>query len=170
MYGSKSWELGEADTTSRFVPHKGSPSSCALDTAIVPVPSILLLLVIPVIFLRRTSAVTYPTLVPKKWVHISYIALVVAAFGMGVLEVARSIAQKLGVGLLPITVIALAVVAVLLWQERQGRTRVLSFVRLQCYILDNPLMSAVAPMAVPVMLLVSHVHRVYRKDCSDASA
>lgn len=136
---------------------------------IVPLPSILLLLALPVIFLRRKSEVK-PALVPKKWVHIGYIALVASAFGMAVLEIARSLAEKLGLGLLPITALALVVVSVLLWLERRGRTRMLSLVRLPSYILDNMLMVTIAPMAVPAMLLVPHVHRVYCENRPDASA
>lgn len=54
--------------------------------------------------------------------------LVVAAFAMTVLEIARLVANHLGVGLLPIDTVAIILVFVVLYLERGGRTRAISFV------------------------------------------
>lgn len=54
--------------------------------------------------------------------------LVVAAFAMTVLEIARLVANHLGVGLLPIDTVAIILAFVVLYLERGGRTRAISFV------------------------------------------
>ena len=42
----------------------------------------------------------------SKWVHYVYILLVVCLLGMRILEIARLIAASMGVGLLPVGIIA----------------------------------------------------------------
>jgi hypothetical protein len=54
--------------------------------------------------------------------------LVVATFAMTILEIVRLAAEHLGVGLLPVSSIALMIVFALLWSERQGRTLGVSIV------------------------------------------
>lgn len=54
--------------------------------------------------------------------------LVVAAFAMTVLEIARLVAEQLGVGLLPVSTIGLTLVFALLWEEKKGRTQEVSLV------------------------------------------
>lgn len=54
--------------------------------------------------------------------------LVVAAFAMTVLEIARLVANHLGVGLLPIDTVAIILAFVVLYLERGGRTRAISCV------------------------------------------
>lgn len=65
---------------------------------------------------------------PSQWIHISYMILVVAAFAMTVLEIARLVAEHMGVGLLPISTVALMFVFALLWKEKKGRTLEVSLV------------------------------------------
>lgn len=58
-----------------------------------------------------------------RWLHITYLVLVVAAIGMTILELARLIAESLGVALLPLNTVTLILVFAVLVRERKGRTR-----------------------------------------------
>lgn len=102
-----------------------------LDTAVVPLPSFLLLAGFAILFLfKKISSNDNIRAAPSKWIHISYMLLVVAAFGMAVLEIARLVAERMGVGLLPVSAIALVLVLILLWKEMKGRTPEVSLVSL----------------------------------------
>ncbi|KIK68782.1 hypothetical protein GYMLUDRAFT_68615 [Collybiopsis luxurians FD-317 M1] len=105
----------------------GSPSTCTLDTAIVPLPSFCLAAVLLLLFLRPQKPLENKIRVPyPSWIHNVYLVLVLAAFAMTILEIARLSAQDLGVGLLPVNTIMLFVILVVLWIEKRGRTRVIS--------------------------------------------
>ncbi|KAJ3863044.1 hypothetical protein EV359DRAFT_65130 [Lentinula novae-zelandiae] len=105
----------------------GTPSTCALDTAIVPLPSILLAVTLLLLLLCLKKSTENVIRLPYPyWLHTVYLVLVLAAFAMTILEMARLSAQDLGVGLLPVTPIALSIVMVVLWVERRGRTRFMS--------------------------------------------
>ncbi|KAJ3849093.1 hypothetical protein EV368DRAFT_48001, partial [Lentinula lateritia] len=106
----------------------GSPSTCALDTAIVPLPSFLLTITfLPLLFcLKKKLTENVRRLPYPYWLHNVYLVLVLATFAMTILEMIRLSAQDLGVGLLPVTPIALSIVMGVLWVERRGRTRFMS--------------------------------------------
>ncbi|KAJ7066954.1 hypothetical protein C8F01DRAFT_652829 [Mycena amicta] len=112
--------------SNRF-PLPGSPSTCALDTAIVPLPSFLFLVALAAHFgLRRrnSSHEREERLNTKKWVHIAYLVLVVAQICMTILELIRLGLENLGLGLLPVNTIALICAFVVLLRERvPGRSR-----------------------------------------------
>ncbi|KAF9077310.1 hypothetical protein BDP27DRAFT_1413734 [Rhodocollybia butyracea] len=110
---------------SNRVPIPGSPSTCTLDTAIVPVPSFCLAAVfLLLLFHIKKKPSEYAIRLPYPgWLHNVYAVLVLAAFAMTILEIARLIAQDLGVGLLPMNTIALFAVMIVIWTERRGRTR-----------------------------------------------
>jgi len=75
--------------------------------------------------------------------------LVIAAFAMSLLEIARLVAENLGVGLLPITPVALFIAMITIWKERKMRTRTMGSVSCdsfdmflfdgadQCCVLDS---------------------------------
>ncbi|KAJ7274427.1 hypothetical protein B0H12DRAFT_398259 [Mycena haematopus] len=108
--------------SNRF-PLPGSPSTCTLDTAIVPLPSFFLFIALAVLALTRRNG-TYIRITPVRWLHITYLVLVGAAIAMTVLELVRLALESLGVGLLPVNTIGLLCVLVILWRERiSGRTR-----------------------------------------------
>lgn len=77
------------------------------------------------LLLRRNhvSASGIAPFYPPRWLHVTYLVLVVAAIGMTILELARLIGESLGVGLLPLNTITLVLVFVVLVRERKGRTR-----------------------------------------------
>ncbi|KAJ7637756.1 hypothetical protein DFH06DRAFT_652380 [Mycena polygramma] len=109
--------------SNRF-PLPGSPSTCTIDTAIVPLPSFFLIIALAVnwVLSRRNAAKLRIT--PVKWLHITYIVLVGAQIAMTVLELVRLALENLGVGLLPINTIALLCLFAILWRGfRSGRTR-----------------------------------------------
>ncbi|KAJ7104164.1 hypothetical protein B0H15DRAFT_808826 [Mycena belliarum] len=108
--------------SNRF-PLPGSPSTCALDTAIVPLPSFFLLVALAAnLYITRTHA---PNKIrPVKWLHITYLVLLGAQIAMTILELVRLALEHLGLGLLPVNTIVLLGVFVILWRERSsGRTR-----------------------------------------------
>lgn len=106
-----------------------SPTTCALDAGIIPLPSIFLLifLVCYIPFKLWTSRNSSPPPnnnpyaqsfkpppVLPSWVHYLYVGLVACLLGMRILEVARLIAANMGVGLLPLGLISSIVVLVML--------------------------------------------------------
>ncbi|KAJ6494820.1 hypothetical protein C8R47DRAFT_384885 [Mycena vitilis] len=109
--------------SNRF-PMPGSPSTCTIDTAIVPLPSFFLFIALAVNWTvsRRNAAKLRIT--PVKWLHITYLVLVGAQVAMTVLELVRLVLENLGVGLLPINTVALLCLFAILWRGfRSGRTR-----------------------------------------------
>ncbi|KAJ7707714.1 hypothetical protein B0H17DRAFT_1125438 [Mycena rosella] len=110
--------------SNRF-PLPGSPSTCTLDTAIVPLPSFFLLVALAAnLYITRRQNVPDAKIKPVKWLHIAYLVLVGAQIVMTILELVRLALEHLGVGLLPVNTIALISVFVVLWRERTaGRTR-----------------------------------------------
>lgn len=108
---------------------QGSPSTCTLDTAIVPLPSFCLVVVFLLLFLRPKKPLENTIRLPyPPWAHNVYFVLVLAALAMTILEIARLSAEKLGVSLLPMTPVALLIILIVLWIERRGRTRAMSYV------------------------------------------
>ncbi|KAJ6531786.1 hypothetical protein B0H19DRAFT_1325925, partial [Mycena capillaripes] len=102
----------------------GSPSTCTLDTAIVPLPSFFLFIALAAnLILSRRNVATTTRITPVKWVHITYLVLVGAQICMTILELVRLALENLGVGLLPLVTIALLALFVILYRERSGRTR-----------------------------------------------
>jgi len=93
---------------------QGSPSTCALDAGIIPFPSIILLLLVPMYLLLQYrynfkqygGLPTPPSRVFPFWAHVVFVGLVICLVGMHFLEVARLAAAHMGVGLLPFTIIA----------------------------------------------------------------
>ncbi|KLO13317.1 hypothetical protein SCHPADRAFT_940449 [Schizopora paradoxa] len=93
---------------------QGSPSTCALDAGIIPFPSIILLILVPIYLLaqRRYNFKQYgnlsepPSKVFPFWAHCIFVGLAVCLVGMHFLEVARLAAAHMGVGLLPFTILA----------------------------------------------------------------
>ena len=56
-----------------------------------------------------------------RWAHYLYIVLVVCLLGLRILEIARLIAAKMGLGLLPVNVVAnLLVIAILLFPAQHA--------------------------------------------------
>ncbi|KAF8206477.1 hypothetical protein K438DRAFT_477410 [Mycena galopus ATCC 62051] len=106
------------------VPLPGSPSTCTLDTAIVPLPSFFLfiaLLAATLISRKHGAGMRVPTV---RWLHITYLVLVGAQVAMTILELIRLVLESFGVGLLPVNTIGLLCVFFVLWRERNaGRTR-----------------------------------------------
>ncbi|KAJ4473145.1 hypothetical protein J3R30DRAFT_3378163 [Lentinula aciculospora] len=106
----------------------GSPSTCALDTILVPLPSFLLVVAFLLLLSRLSKHLENVNRLPyPHWLHNVYFVLVLAAFAMTILEMARLSAQDLGVGLLPMSTTALFIVMVALWIER-GRIWALSII------------------------------------------
>jgi len=111
----------------------GSPSTCTLDTVLVPLPSFLLVIFLSfaLLFLRFSS--TNGALDQhrffresrglRKYMHITYFVLIVATFAMRVLEIARLVAAKLGVGLLPIGLVAVLLLGWAVWGNGEGTGR-----------------------------------------------
>ncbi|THV04754.1 hypothetical protein K435DRAFT_161113 [Dendrothele bispora CBS 962.96] len=113
--------------TSRRFPLPGSPSTCTLDAAIVPLPSfcLIVILIATLRFYTGNERLVKITLY-SRWLHIVYFVLVIAAFAMSLLEIARLAAEHLGVGLLPITPVALLIAMIIIWKERKTRTRTMA--------------------------------------------
>jgi hypothetical protein len=93
----------------------------------VPLPSFLLVLGLAVIFILKLHRSKHTVILPR-WLYILYIVVVVAAFGMSVLEQARLGADHLGLGLLPMTPIGMILVTTTVVIQKNGRTFVVSIV------------------------------------------
>nr|GAT60758.1 predicted protein [Mycena chlorophos] len=106
-------------------PLPGSPSTCTLDTVIVPLPSFLFLVALTIhSFLRRTP--NEHSLRIRKWLHIAYLVLLGAQIAMTILELVRLGLENLGVGLLPVNTLGLLCAFIVLLRERvHGRSRTL---------------------------------------------
>jgi len=102
----------------------GSPSTCTIDTVLVPLPSFLLVVFTGFMLWRRSD--DRSRMVIPRWLHILYMVLVFATIAMTILELARDIADKLGVGLLPMVLIALIIVFFGLRYELRGHSKSLS--------------------------------------------
>jgi len=102
----------------------GSPSTCIIDTALVPLPSFLLV-VFGAFVLWRRSDDRSRTIIPR-WIHILYMILVFAAIAMTILELARDSADHLGVGLIPMVLVGLILVFSGLRYELKGYSKSLS--------------------------------------------
>ncbi|KAJ7756421.1 hypothetical protein DFH07DRAFT_820512 [Mycena maculata] len=115
--------------SNRF-PLPGSPSTCTLDTAIVPLPSFFLLVALVANFIlsRRNSTAAKIWIKSVRWWHITYLVLVACQIAMTILELVRLALEKFGIGLLPINTIGLISVFIFLWRERTSRTRGLLFI------------------------------------------
>ncbi|KAJ7773267.1 hypothetical protein B0H16DRAFT_1714162 [Mycena metata] len=107
-------------------PLPGSPSTCTLDTAIVPLPSIFLIIALGANhFLSRNNVAGARTPVaPPVKLHILYLVMVGCQIAMTILELVRLALEQFGVGLLPFNTIGLICAFVVLLRERKsGRTR-----------------------------------------------
>ncbi|KAF9269581.1 hypothetical protein L218DRAFT_277358 [Marasmius fiardii PR-910] len=108
-------------------PLEGSPSTCTLDTVIVPLPSFCLIVAFILLsfqLLRVQGGANGLQRLPYPlWLHLIYMLLVVAALGMSLLEIARLVAEGLGVGLLPVSSAGLLLALYILWREKRARTR-----------------------------------------------
>jgi len=98
----------------------GSPSTCTIDVALVPLPSFLLLFFGALVVIRLPHDHSRPVTVPR-WVRILYMALVVAAIAMTILELIRDAVDHMGVGLIPVVVVGLSLVFVRLSYEMKHR-------------------------------------------------
>lgn len=98
-----------------------------------------------------------------------------AAFAMTILEIARLVAERLGVGLLPISTIALMLVFALLWGEKKGRTLEVSLVSsLACRIVLIPGPNLFDMMVSASWVLLASPHRlrdyqIYQTPSSDGA-
>ncbi|KZP26970.1 hypothetical protein FIBSPDRAFT_1040456 [Athelia psychrophila] len=115
-------------------PLPGSPSTCIIDTALVPLPSFLLI-AFGGLFLWRRRRDQARTTTPK-WLHILYMVLVIASIAMTVLELARDSADDLGVGLIPVVLVGLILVFVGLCVEFKGRSQPLSMLFFAYWLLN----------------------------------
>jgi hypothetical protein len=98
-----------------------------MDTAVVPLPSFLLVLGLAVIFILKLHRSKHAVILPR-WLYILYIFVVVAAFGMSILELARLGADHLGLGLLPMTPIGMLLVITTVAIQKNSRTFAVSIV------------------------------------------
>ncbi|KZO97327.1 hypothetical protein CALVIDRAFT_597638 [Calocera viscosa TUFC12733] len=100
---------------SNRVPLAGSPSTCTIDTVLIPLPTWLLLAALPLVFIllrsRRSPPLIRTSL--QKTIWVIYLVLLVADIAMSVLEMARLGVAKLGLGLLPFNTIGLIIVIVM---------------------------------------------------------
>ncbi|KAF8885922.1 hypothetical protein CPB85DRAFT_362097 [Mucidula mucida] len=108
-------------------PLPGSPTTCLLDTVLVPLPSFLFIVAIPVALFYQRGRIL-PRIHSRRWLHITYLALVAASWAMTILEIIRLGLENMGVGLLPITTIGLMLAFFVLLTERKGPTRVVSMI------------------------------------------
>jgi len=99
----------------------GSPSTCVLDTVLVPLPSFLLVILLVFAIRSRSPHLTAAKPILPKWLHILYLVLIAATFAMRVLEIVRLVAAKLGVGLLPMGIVSLLFIGGVMWWK--GRMR-----------------------------------------------
>ncbi|KAJ7158761.1 hypothetical protein C8R46DRAFT_399847 [Mycena filopes] len=105
-------------------PLPGSPSTCTLDTAIVPLPSIFLIIALAANHLLSRNNAAGPRAPPPVKLHILYLVLVGCQIAMTILELIRLVLEQFGVGLLPFNTVGLICAFVVLLRERKsGRTR-----------------------------------------------
>ncbi|KII86768.1 hypothetical protein PLICRDRAFT_177507 [Plicaturopsis crispa FD-325 SS-3] len=112
----------------------GSPSSCTIDSALVPLPSFILFCVVGVVvFLRlrehraKLAGVTRARqyyLLPRG-LRILAALLVLATLAMSVLEIIRLALQHEGVALLPVNLAGILVAFAVGVYERRARTRMM---------------------------------------------
>ncbi|KAF9043609.1 hypothetical protein BDZ89DRAFT_1128299 [Hymenopellis radicata] len=108
-------------------PLPGSPSTCLIDTVLVPLPSFLFIIALPIaLFYQRGR--TLPRIHSDRWMHISYLFSVATNLATTITELTRLASGNLGVGLLPMTTIGLMLAFFVLLTERKGLTRVVSMV------------------------------------------
>jgi len=109
-------------------PLTGVPSTCLVDTLIVPLPSFLLLLTLAGLLVLSKLRPAFPSVLSRlpgtsrypKWLYILHTVLVLAGIIMSILEFTRLILVQQGVGLLPVNTAALICVFVLMsWRGRQ---------------------------------------------------
>ncbi|KAG7095476.1 hypothetical protein E1B28_006215 [Marasmius oreades] len=130
LHGDRS-VVSSRSTTMPLCSHRfplpGSPSTCTLDTVIAPLPSLCLIIAFSLLSFQLVKvqgiANGFQRLPYPIWVHFIYMSLILAALGMTLLEIARLVAEGMGVGLLPLNSIGLLLVLHILWQERRVRTR-----------------------------------------------
>ncbi|KAF9043611.1 hypothetical protein BDZ89DRAFT_237785 [Hymenopellis radicata] len=108
-------------------PLPGSPTTCLLDTVLVPLPSFLFIIALPIALFYQRGRIL-PRIHSERWMHITYLGLVACNWAMTILELARLALENLGVGLLPMTTIGLMLAFFVLLTERKGLTRVVSMV------------------------------------------
>jgi len=88
-------------------PLPGAPSTCLLDTVLIPLSPWILLATFPLYawWTRAWWRIPPPPIRDRlaKIIHILYLVLLVCALGMAILEVARLIANGEGIGLLAFT-------------------------------------------------------------------
>src|SRR5882762_8691174 len=120
------WLLALHEPVHDCIFNQGSPSTCTIDTVLVPLPSFLLVVFGTLVLLRRSR--DNSRIVIPRWIHTAYMLLVIAAMGMWAVELARDIAANLGVGLIPAVLVGLTLVFVGLCFEFKGRSRSLSAV------------------------------------------
>ncbi|KAF9498339.1 hypothetical protein BDN71DRAFT_1443672 [Pleurotus eryngii] len=115
--------------SNRF-PLPGSPSTCSLDTIIIPIPSFVLFVGIGLLVCLRPTlkhdSDDFSRVRPQRWSLWLHMFFVFAAFGMSVLEIVRLALADRGVGLLPATPAAMLLILFLQWYERNGRTHAIS--------------------------------------------
>ena len=117
---------GPMSFPSFFCLFQGSPSTCVVDSALIPLPSFLLVVFGGFILLRRPH--DRLRIIIPRWIHIVYMVLLGAAIGMTLVVVARNTAEHLGMGLIPMVLIGLILVFVGLCHEIKGRSLSLSAV------------------------------------------
>ncbi|KZT51969.1 hypothetical protein CALCODRAFT_521028 [Calocera cornea HHB12733] len=100
---------------SNRVPLSGSPSTCTIDIALIPLPTWLLLASLPVFLILARSKRSPPLVRTRlqKTVWILYLVLLAADIVMSVLEMTRLGIAKLGIGLLPFNTVGLIIAIVI---------------------------------------------------------
>jgi len=130
----------------------GAPSTCTLDTVLVPLPSFVFFVALAANAILSASK---PCSKPVKWLHITHLVLLAAQIAMTVLELIRLQLQHLGLGLLPANTVGLIVAFVVLWRARvPGRTRVLLLIFAAYWFL----------LAVFEAIKVARLHQLERLD------
>ncbi|TDL25174.1 hypothetical protein BD410DRAFT_837411 [Rickenella mellea] len=118
--------MGHTSLCENRFPLAGSPSTCALDTGIVPLPSFFIVFFLLFAFLLRSrfSSLTANTSKPlfPKWIFIIYLILVFCTFGMRIVEIVRLVAAHQGVGLLPIGIVAIVLIFAVLCMKGRSRS------------------------------------------------
>jgi multisubunit Na+/H+ antiporter MnhB subunit len=100
--------------SNRFEP-AAAPSTCTLDTVLIPLPSFLLIAVLLTTLLfylargrknaaKQRQGIHWQT---PRWMSVVYILLVIAALALNILQIVRLVLDQQGVGLLPVTLVGI---------------------------------------------------------------
>jgi len=100
-------------------PLPGQPSTCVLDTALVPLPAFLLYAALVPYLIITHSKPRVQRVLPKAAFAV-YMFIIFATFAMHVIEIVRMILAHLGVGLMPMDLAGLLLVVILIATRKPG--------------------------------------------------